>query len=49
MIKTNKHYLSIQGKEGNNALLHDCYVKPGIWWKQVGVRRILESLNNNSH
>ena len=48
-VKTKKIYLSHTGKEGNHALLHDCDVHPGVWWKSLGIVRLLESLNNNTH
>lgn len=47
-IRTNKNYLSQTGKEGNNALSHDCDVRPGVWWRQIGVERLLEAMSNGT-
>jgi prophage tail gpP-like protein len=42
--RTKKEYLSKTGKEGNTVLLHDCFKREQIWWKEITVERIIENL-----
>ena len=42
--KTKKEFLSKTGKEGNIVLLHDCFRKQQVWWKEITVERIIENL-----
>lgn len=42
--KTKKESLSKTGKEGNIVLLHDCFKRKEVWWKEITVERIIENL-----
>ena len=42
--KTKKEGLSKTGKEGNTVLLHDCFKRKEVWWREITVERIIENL-----
>ena len=47
-VKTRKEFLSKTGKEGIYVLLHDSCFKKEIWWKKIGIERIIESFPRES-
>jgi len=40
-VKTRRDCLSQTGKEGIYVLLHDSIYKKNVWWKRIGVERII--------